>query len=52
MESIANSKLSLEVPNYVNKIMQIWPFLMSWFCDRPKEGREKIAASPACLQVE
>lgn len=42
MESIASSRLSPKVPNYLCNIMQIWSFLVSWFCDRPKEGREEI----------
>ena len=49
MESIARFKHSWKVPKYMCNIMQIWCFLMSWFFDKPKEGKEKVTISAACL---
>ena len=49
MEFIAPFKLSWKVPKYMCNIMQIWCLLMSQFFDKPKEGKEKVTISYACL---
>lgn len=48
MVSIATSTRSLEEPNYLGNMMQIWSLLTSWLCDRLKEGKQKTLLLLAC----